>query len=481
MKIRSIILAVAILAVSAACAKPNIVFILADDLGYGDVGWSWQGRRLGAEVRIATPNLNRLAGEGTVLPAHYCAAPVCAPSRASILTGRLQKTNGCSVRNNMFDHPITERDTIASVLKGAGYHTLAIGKWGVGGGGESGTPVTAHPLDKGFDSFYGFMDHMAGHTYYHYEGSVRGAYMGVWENRTKATETATGIYSTDLFVARAKKEISDTLHQHPGEPFFLYLAVNTVHGSGLCDASLKNKHPLHIPGRPYPKEGLKWPLAPEAEDARNSWIDPRYRNLTNENMQRYATAISRLDDAIGDLMRHIEHEGAAQNTIVVFTSDNGPADEYGADTRFFQSSGPFDGFKRDVYEGGMRVPTFVWGLHGPKTDPSPSISTDWMATFADLAGVQKPALCDGVSLLPRWTGGRKPEPSKIESSYNGCWSNQPDFQEFAARKGQLVRGEQEMRREGNIVTLRAGGADKPWRRYDVVSDPHQDHDLNSQL
>ena len=294
MKIRSIILAVAILAVSAACAKPNIVFILADDLGSGDVGWSWQGRRHGAEVRIATPNLDRLAGEGTVLPAHYCAAPVCAPSRASILTGRLQKPNGCSVRNNMFDHPITERDTIASVLKGAGYHTLAIGKWGVGG-------------------------------------------------------------------------------------------------------------------------------------------------------------------------------------------DNGPADEYGADTRFFQSAGPFDGFKRDVYEGGMRVPTFVWGLQGPKTDPSPSIATDWMATFADLAGVQKPALCDGVSLLPRWTGGRKPEPSKIQSSYNGCWSNQPDFQEFAARKGQLVRGEQEMRREGNIVTLRAGGTDKPWRRYDVVSDPHQDHDLNSQL
>jgi arylsulfatase A-like enzyme len=195
-------------------------------------------------------------------------------------------------------------------------------------------------------------------------------------------------------------------------------------------------------------------------------------------MRRYATAVSRLDDAVGDLVRHLERLGAAKNTIIVFTSDNGPADEYGADTRFFGSAGPFDGLKRDVYEGGMRVPTFVWGAGGPKVDAAPSISTDWMATLADIAGVEKPEQCDGVSLLPRWKGGAKPQPSRISTVYNGCWSDQADFAAFAARKHNLVRGEQEMRREGNVVTLRAGGRDKPWRRYDVVADPHQDNDLN---
>ena len=458
--------------------RPNVVFILADDLGFGDVGWSWQAMRKPGEARIFTPNLDRLAEEGTVLSSHYCAAPVCAPSRASILTGRLQRPGGCSVHDNMFDHPITEPETLATVMKRGGYRTMAIGKWGVGGGGESGKPVTAHPLDKGFDAFYGFMDHLAGHTYYHYDGILHGAYMGIWENREKATETAAGRYSTDLFFARAKKEIASAVKEHPGKPFFLYLAVNTVHGSGRSDGTLKEKHPLHVPGRPYPAEGVSWPLDPEPLDARNTWIDPRYRSLPNENMRRYATTVSRLDDAVGDLVRHLERLGAAKNTIIVFTSDNGPADEYGADTRFFGSAGPFDGLKRDVYEGGMRVPTFVWGAGGPKVDAVPSISTDWMATLADIAGVEKPEQCDGVSLLPRWKGGAKHQPSRISTVYNGCWSDQADFAAFAARKHNLVRGEQEMRREGNVVTLRAGGRDKPWRRYDVVADPHQDNDLN---
>lgn len=486
--LRSAVAALLIVAASAAYAKPNIVFILTDDLGYGDVGWAWQERRKAGEARIFTPNLDRLAHEGTILSSHYCAAPVCAPSRASILTGRLQRREGgCSVSNNMFDHPITETETIGSVMKRGGYRTMAIGKWGVGGGGESGKPRTAHPLDKGFDSYYGFLDHLAGHTYYHYDGYIRGAYMGVWEGREKATETAIGRYSTDLFIARAKKEIEDSVKDHPGQPFFLYLAVNTIHGSGRNDDTLKNTHALHVPGRPYPAEGVSWPLEPEPLDMRNTWIDPRYRDLGNEDMQRYATAISRLDDAIGDLMRHLKKLGVDKNTIVVFTSDNGPADEYGADTRFFGSSGPFDGLKRDVYEGGMRVPTFVWGLRRrsgvkfavPAEDATPSISTDWMATFAHVAGVQKPQQCDGVSLLGRWMGAAKSEPSKIATSYHGFYSDQQDFKDFSVRKNHLVRGDQDMRREGNIVMLRAGGQDKPWRKYDVVADPHQDRDLNA--
>ncbi len=471
----------------AWATTPNIIFLLTDDLGYGDVGYAWQEKRKVGEARIFTPNIDRLAREGVILSAHYCAAPVCAPSRASILTGRLQKrTNGCSVHDNMFDHAITEPETLGSMIKKGGYHTLAIGKWGVAGGGESHTPVTGHPLDKGFDRYYGFLDHMAGHTYYHYDGFIRGAYMGLWENREKATQSGEGIYSTDLFIARAKKEIEEVVTEHPNEPFFLYLAVNTVHGSGQSDATLQNQHPLHVPGRAYPQEGVSWPLKPEPLEARNTWIDPRYRDLPNENMQRYATAISRLDEALADLMNHLEKLGVAENTILVFTSDNGPTDEYGTDTRFFDSTGPFDGMKRDVYEGGMRVPTFVWTKGGfpggKKVDDMPSISTDWMATFADLAQVDCPEQCEGVSLLNRWRGRAIPEQSCIETAYRGYPSNQPDFRAFANRKGpRLVRGEQQMRREGNFVHLRAGGVNQPWRQYDVVSDPHQDHDLNQSL
>ena len=147
------------LAVKAA--KPNIIFILADDLGYGDVGYNWDS----CEGKIKTPNINKLAMAGVRLSAHYAAAPVSAPSRASLLTGRIQ--GECSLRDNCFDRPFTEKDTLGSVLKKAGYATWAVGKWGIAGGGESGQSVTAHPLDKGFDYYYGFLDHMAGHTYYH--------------------------------------------------------------------------------------------------------------------------------------------------------------------------------------------------------------------------------------------------------------------------------------------------------------------------
>ena len=479
-----------------AAEKPNVIFVLTDDLGYGDVGWAWQLGRPANVARIQTPNLDRLAAEGVILTDHYCAAPVCAPSRASILTG--VKQDRCSVHDNMFDHPITEPETLGTVMKRGGYRTMAIGKWGVGGGGQSGKPLVAHPLDKGFDSYYGFMDHMAGHTYYHYDGYFGKAYMGLWNGREKVTQEGTGIYSTDLFVARAKKDITDAVKDHPDQPFFLYFAVNTVHGSGRCDDTLRNKHSLHVPGRPYPAAGVTWPLEPEPLDARNTWIDPRYRDLTAEslhrnkgsaapspdrveNMRRYATAISRLDDAMADLMRHLEALGVADNTIVIFTSDNGPTDEYGTDTRLFQSTGPFDGMKRDVYEGGLRVPTFVWkkgGFVKGKVDRMPSISWDWMPTLAQIAGVPVPAQCDGVSLWSRWNPlGAEPAPSRIETAYKGPAGWEQDYREFAARKEGLVRGEQRMRREGDIVTLQAGGPDKPWRRYNVVADPHQDHPL----
>ena len=480
-------LALAVAVAGAACAapkgRPNIIFILADDLGYGDVGFSWEHQAAAARAvpRIATPNIDRLAREGAVLTDHYCAAPVCAPSRASLLTGRVQ--GKCSLRDNCFDRPFTEKDTLGTVMKSAGYATWAVGKWGIAGGGESGEPVSSHPLDRGFDYFYGFLDHMAGHTYYHYEGHIRGAFMGITENRTNATASAEGIYSTDLFAAKAKQLISDHLSREPETPFFMYLAVNTVHGSAKSDDTLQDKSPIHVPGRPYPAEGVSWPLVPEPLEARNTWINPVYADLPPV-AARYATSITRLDEALGDLMRHLEANGIDRDTLIVFTSDNGPANEYGADPRTFGSAGPFDGMKRDVFEGGMRVPTFVrWPARvaAGTVDRQPSQFHDWIATLADAARTPQPAAPEGVSLLPRWDdGGKNGAPaSLVYSQYEFPWGGgTAAFRAFEARK-KPVRGLQQMVREGDYVALRTrireGGAKV--RLYNVVADPFEERDL----
>jgi len=470
---------------AAKCAgRPNVVFILADDLGYGDVGFTWQARaREASKARILTPNLDRLAREGVMLSGHYCAAPVCAPSRASLLLGRVQ--GRCSLMDNCFDRAFSERDTLGTVMKEAGYATWAVGKWGVAGGGESGEDVSSHPLDKGFDYFYGFLDHMAGHTYYHYEGRIRGAFMGITENRADATASADGIYSTDLFAAKSKELISRHLAGNPGKPFFLYLAVNAVHGSGRSGDNLLDKTPLHVPGRPYPAGGAVWPLEREPLEARNTWINPAYTNLP-PFAARYATAVTRMDDAVGDIVRHLEKCGIADDTLVVFTSDNGPADEYGADPRFFRSAGPFDGLKRDVFEGGMRVPALAhWpaAIRPGTVDAAPSQFHDWMATLADAAKAAKPPDCDGVSLLPRWRG-EAGEPSLVYTQYEFPWGGgTAAFEEFRSRKG-AVRGLQQMVRVGDYVALRTcmreGGPGAKVRLYNVVDDPFESRDLSGE-
>ena len=473
--------AIAAAPLSAFCReRPNIVFILADDLGHGDVGFT-QCAKTNVLARLRTPCLDRLAREGVVLTAHYAAAPVSAPSRASLITGRVQ--GECSLRDNCFDRAFTETNTLASVLHGVGYATWAVGKWGVAGGGESKEPVSSHPLDRGFDYFYGFLDHLAGHTYYHYNGRLNGAFMGVTENRADATASAIGIYSTDLFIAKAKQLVSKHVAEGSKKPFFLYLAVNTVHGSGRNDGTIIVRDPLHVPGRPYPASGVTWPLAPEPLEKRNTWIDPSYRDLPAP-AARYATAITRLDNALADFTGALDSLGLARNTLIVFTSDNGPADEYGADPRFFGSNGSFDGFKRDVFEGGMRVPTFVrWPARlAAAVDNSPSQFHDWMATLADVAGAPPPPETDGVSLLSRWEGRASSRPSLVYSQYEFPWNGATEaFREFKERKGQ-VRGLQQMIRVGDYVALRTrireGGTKT--RLYNVVADPFQTRDLAEQ-
>lgn len=455
--------------------KPNVIFLLCDDLGYADVGYMQKERAVNA-IKIETPTIDSLAARGTILTDHYCAAPVCAPSRASIMTGQLQLPGKCSLRNNEFDKPITETETLGTVMKAAGYETYAVGKWGIGGGGESGYPVKAHPLDKGFDHYYGFMDHRAGHTYYHWDGNWGRAYMGVWEDKTKATETAAGRYSTDLFVARAKKYIEDQLadSKKKDKPFFMYFAINTIHGSGQghLNPTLPQGHKqnLHVPGGAYVSSTdasgkVIWPIPAEAENVRNTFTYPQYASLPDA-ARRYATGITRMDEALGDLVDFLKAKGIYDNTIIIFTSDNGPAAEYGANPAFFESTGPFYGFKRDVYEGGMRIPAFVhWPKMSnkmPRLEHTPSISVDWMTELKKLGANAKH--------LPI------PKSRKMvaEYSFGGNGETAGTF-DGAPSSIRYRHGEQHWEREGDTVTIRVGGKDKPTYVFkDIRSDKHQD-------
>ena len=462
-------------AAETAPKLPNVIFVLADDLGYGDVGWTVQNRRRakGADCWIETPHMDRMAAEGRRLTAHYAAAPVCAPSRASILTGKHQ--GRCSLRDNLFDYAILERRTIGTLMREAGYATYAIGKWGVGGGGESGTPASAHPLDRGFDHSYGFLDHLAGHTYYHYEGFFKGAYMGVVEDRERRTGTAEGIYSTDLFIARAKKVIADQVAENRAKgthkPFFIYLAVNAIHGSNgnFLDKAVPNRVNLHVPGRPYPDaspgdgkpfglgSGADWDwLQANREDAsqRNTWTYPYTAGFDSDAKKRYATGITRLDDGMEDLRQTLVDLGIEKDTLVIFTSDNGPANEYGTNAGYFDSNGGFRGIKRDVLEGGLREPTFLWWpgrIPAGSVDDRPSMGHGWYGFLENLVKTGKAGRLSG----------------EVYTEYtHGVSGND----QVMARIGDYV----------GVNTAVAAGMTfdtMPISVYDVVKDPGQTKDL----
>ncbi len=472
MKIKLAVFA-ALLSLSVfATEKPNVIFLLCDDLGYADVGYMQKYRAVNS-VKIETPNLDELAAGGTILTDHYCAAPVCAPSRASIMTGKLQ--DECSLKNNEFDKPIAETETLGTVMRKAGYETYAVGKWGIGGGGESGYPMISHPLDKGFDHYYGFMDHRAGHTYYHWDGYWGRAYMGIFEGKEKATETAAGRYSTDLFVARAKKYIEDQLadSDRKDKPFFMYFAINTIHGSGQGRLNptlpIGQKQNLHVPGGTYKRStavdgSVIWPIPAEKAESRNTYLYPQYASM-NDAARRYATGITRMDEALGDLVDFLKAKRIYENTIIIFTSDNGPAAEYGANPGYFESNGPFFGFKRDVYEGGLRVPAFVsWPKEAKRmerVDKTPSISVDWMTELK--------ALGKNPKHIPI------PHSKRLYSEYSfGGNNGKSGTFDGAPSCTRYRHGDQRWERKGNTVYLQAGGRDKPTYVFeDINADKRQ--------
>jgi arylsulfatase A-like enzyme len=444
--------------------RPNILFIFVDDLGYGDVGVFWQNDRSPGQPALKTANLDRLAAEGIRLTNHYCASPVCAPSRGSLMQGLNQ--GHCAIRDNQFDKPLPRNHTLATVLRQAGYDTAAVGKWGLGG---TSSPWPGHPLNRGFNEYYGFLRHGQAHD--HYAGNRNGIYDGLNE----VEQGIDGAYDSDLFTARAKKFIVDHAERRSDQPFFLYLAYTLPHMK------------MRLPPGPYPDGlglhgGNQWPFKPYGTP--DSYIYPEFRDKNwPENEKRHASMIHRLDDCIGDVLQLLKDLKIDENTLIVFSSDNGPHEE-GNDPRFFASAGPFDGIKRDLFEGGSREPTIVrWPGHVPTNAicDEPSAHYDWMATLAEVAGVPAPGNTDGISLLPVLTGhlDQQRHHPYLYSEYLGNMSG-PISKEVVARKGFARRGQEQAIRVGDFVAVRYDiqSATDPLRLYNLAQDPHEDHDLS---
>ena len=367
-------------------AGPNIIFILADDLGYGDLGC--YGQRL-----IQTPRLDQMAAEGIRFNDFYAGNTVCAPSRSVLMTG--QHMGHTHVRGNaggpdMSKQSLRDEDvTVAEVLRSAGYATALCGKWGLGDdapGGRAGLPN-----QQGFDFFYGYLNQVHAHNYYpeflwrntdkEPLGNVvqraersYGGFTGGWATQREA-------YSHDLITAEALRFIEQQAADRE-RPFFLYLALTIPHANNEGTRGTGN-------GQEVPDYG------PYAEA---DWT---------EQDKGQAAMISRMDADVGKILDLLSELGIAEDTVVMFSSDNGPHDEGGHDTDRFRPSGPLRGMKRDLYEGGIRVPMIVrW----PGTIPAGTTSNhiayfgDFMATAADLAGAAVPQNVDSISFAPTLRG-----------------------------------------------------------------------------
>ncbi len=481
---------------------PNIIFILVDDLGWGDLGVLYQNQRKQANDRSEpwayTPNLDRLASQGATLPQQYCAAPVCAPSRASILLGVSQ--GHANVRDNQFDKALEDNYTMASTLKKIGYVTAAIGKWGLQGKTQQEPDWPAHPLKRGFDYFLGYIRHKDGHEHYPKEGLYDGPKQ-VWENKTNMAASLDKCYTADLWTAAAKRWIvAHKQGEEAKKPFFMYLAYDTPHAV------------LELPTQPYPqgggmKGGMQWMgekghMISTASGKPDTWIHPDYAKATwdddkdpataevpwPEVYQRYATSTRRIDDAVGDIMQLLKDLNIDENTMIVFTSDNGPSKEsylpenyHPNSPDFFDSFGPFDGIKRDCWEGGVRMPTLVrWPGRVPAGQEisSPSASYDWAPTFLEAAGMPAPARMDGISLIPSLTGkGNQPgNVVYVEYFQPGIT---PDYSDFSPQHRNRKRNQMQMIRRGDMVGVRydVQSAGDDFEIYHVRQDPKEVHNL----
>jgi arylsulfatase A len=377
--------------------KPNVIYIYADDLGYGEIGAYGQ-------QKIKTPNLDKMAKEGMRFTQHYTSTPVCAPARCMLLTGR---NGGRSYIRGNYElgqfadsleggqMPLPEGTfTIGHLMQQAGYKTGAIGKWGLGLHTNTGDPNK-----QGFDYFYGYLDQKQAHSYYPTH---------LWENG-KWDKLKNPVIDVHKQLAKAKDKITPAdLEVYKGQEY----AIDNMTGKAVKFIQ-ENKNAPFFLYLPYslPHAALQ---VPDADIKYYIDLFQEKPNLTQSNyvptfypLSTYAAMVTYLDKQVGLVQEQLKKLGLEENTIIMFSSDNGPASSVVAATNnFFSSAGPFRGMKQDLYEGGIRTPFLVkWPGKVPpnKTSDLISVQYDMMATLADITGTKAPAN-DGISLLPTLLG-----------------------------------------------------------------------------
>lgn len=462
MKLATLFLFAVSLAATAA-ERLNVVFILADDLGWGEVGCYGQ-------KKIPTPNIDRLAAEGMRFTQHYSGSPVCAPSRCVLMTGK--HTGHAEIRGNTSvrkllpqfsegQYPLSEQAlTIAQLFQQAGYATGAIGKWGLGPVGSSGDPNR-----KGFDLFFGYNCQAVAHSYYPphlWRNSEKipvntkpvPGHAKQPEGEVKMEDWIGETYAPKLMLAEAEKFIADNACR----PFFLYLAFIEPHLAMHPPRELVEKFPREWDTEPY--------------RGQNGYLPhPRPR-------AGYAAMIYDLDRHVGRVLAALEKAGVAKRTLVIFSSDNGTTHEGradprwhvgGVDAKFFNSTAGLRGYKGSVYEGGIRVPTIArlpGRIPSGAVNDTPGYFADWFPTLCDAAGLKKPEGLDGVSLWPVLTGKHR----TLKSRKPMIWVFPEYGGQVAVRIGnfKLVRQ--------SLKTTTPG----PWEVYDLAKDPGEQHELAAQ-
>lgn len=417
---------------AAAEPPPNLIFILADDLGYGELG------SYGQKI-IQTPNLDRMANEGIRFTQFYAGAPVCAPSRSVLLTGL--HGGHTRIRGNSETAPSIGRDlqpedkTVADVLKEAGYHTAMIGKWGLG---DTGKHEAGLPRRHGFDEFFGYLNQRHAHNQYTdflWRNETRQPLKNVVTPvgdvgagyATKAVE-----FADDLFADEALAFVS----ANAKHPFFLYWSIIIPHSNNERKKILGD-------GAEVPDYGPY---------ANKDWPNPD---------KGHAAMITRMDGYIGRLMDKLHELGIAERTVVIFASDNGPHNSSGQDITRFQPAGGFSGLKGSLLEGGIRVPALAWwpGTIKPSVSPTVGGLVDWLPTAAELAGAPIPENLDGRSLVPTLRGQSQKPPHFQYWEFNGN-----KFQQAALL-------------DGRWKGIRSGGPDKAPAVYDLLHDPSEKIDV----
>ena len=409
---------------SQAQTRPNIILIQADDLGYGDLSAYGQSK-------FSTPGLDRLAREGIRFTHYYSGSTVCAPSRAALMTG--MHTGHGWIRGNG-DIPLRDEDvTIPMVLKDAGYRTAVIGKYGLGGPGTTGQPDR-----KGFEYSFGFLDHRHAHRQYTDH---------LYRNSERIAVDLERDYVNDLFTREARTFIATD----DQKPFFLYLNYTVPHAELRAPADSLDPFKGRFDEKPFinaKADAVATGAAPDRPSI-------GYRSQPTPRAA-FVAMVTRMDRDIGGLLDLLKERKIDQRTLVMFVSDNGPHQEGGADPVFFRSSGGLRGIKRDLYEGGIRVPMIAsW----PGTIPAGRVSDhewahwDMLPTLAELAGAKATAGIDGLSMARALRGQQQPT---HEFFY---W----EFHE---------RGFQQAVRMGSWKAVRLK-KDAPLELYDLPDDPHE--------